>query len=146
MMREFAAPRQRLFDAFTRPELLRRWIGREGDKMTACEVDLRVGGTYRYEWRLRDDTTFGETGTFRELVPPERIVAVETFGEYAGETLVSTTFAELVRGTTVTTTCVFVSQEIRDAVLASGVASGAGESYARLDVLLRMLPGREPTP
>lgn len=151
MMREFAAPRQRLFDAFTRPELLRRWIGREGDDMTVCEVDLRVGGTYRYEWRLRGegpgssgkpgaDTAFGETGTFGEIVAPERIVAAETFGDYAGETQVTTTFTELAGGTIVTTTCVFASREVRDAVLTSGVAAGAGESYARLDALLRASP------
>lgn len=53
MTRTFDAPRHLVFDAFTQPELIRRWIGRPGDEMIVCEVDLRVDGEYRYEFRLR---------------------------------------------------------------------------------------------
>ncbi len=142
MTRTFDAPRQLVFDAFTRPELIRRWIGRPGDEMTVCDVDLRVGGAYRYEFHLRVDEhgrrdTFREIGTFLEIDPPERIVATESFDNYPGETMISTTFVEQDGRTTITATCVYESQEVRDAILASGVESGAGESYDRLAELLR---------
>lgn len=148
MTRAFDAPRQLVFDAFTRPELLRRWLGRDGDEMTVCDVDLRVGGAYRYVFRLRAEehgrsgesgmgSTFRETGTFREIDPPERLVCTESFDDYPGETIVSTTFVERSGRTTVTAKSVYESREIRDAVIASGVESGAGESYRRLAELLR---------
>jgi uncharacterized protein YndB with AHSA1/START domain len=151
MTRTFAAPRQLVFDAFTRPELLRRWLGRPGDEMTVCEVELRVGGTYRYEFELRADEpdaggekapgrTFRENGKFREVDPPQRLVSTERFDDYPGETVVSTTFAEQEGRTTITATSAYESQKVRDAVLASGVESGAGESYDRLAELLRSLP------
>lgn len=142
------APRRLVFDAFTKPELIRRWIGRPGDQMTVCEVDLRVGGVYRYEWRLRPEAdneggesaggeTFRETGTFHEVVPPERVVSSERFDDYPGETVLTTTFVERDSRTTVTAACVYASREVRDAILAGGVEAGAGESYARLAELLR---------
>lgn len=139
MTRTFEAPRVLVFDAFTRPELLRRWIGRPGDVMTVCEVDLRAGGEYRYVFTLRTRETFRETGTFREVAPPERIVSTESFDDYPGETVVTTTFAEHDGRTTMTTRSAFASQAVRDAVIASGVESGAGESYDRLAELLRSL-------
>jgi len=97
MTRTFAAPRQLVFDAFTKPELIRRWLGRRGDEMIVCDVDLRVGGAYRYVWRLRANEhgrrgergvvgTFRELGTFREVDPPERVVCTESFDDYPGET------------------------------------------------------------
>ena len=146
--RTFDAPRRLVFEAFTKPELLRRWIGREGDEMTVCEVDLRVGGAYRYAWILRpeengprDETgmggTFRENGTFLEIDPPQRIVSKESFDDHPGETVVSTAFFEQDRRTTITSTCAYGSEEVRDAVLASGVEGGARESYVRLDRLLR---------
>ena len=153
MTRTFDAPRRLVFDAFTKPELIRRWIGRQGDEMTVCDVDLRVGGAYHYAWHLRSDEpgrrdeagmggTFREIGRFREIDPPERVVCTESFDDYPGETLISTTFVERDGRTTMTATCVYQSREVRDAVLASDVESGAGESYDRLAELLRSLQSR----
>jgi uncharacterized protein YndB with AHSA1/START domain len=135
MTRTFDAPRRLVFDAYTRSELIRRWIGRPGDEMTVCDVDLRVGGAYRYVWQLRAEEqgrrgemamggTFREVGTFREIDPPERIVCTESFGDYPGEAVISTIFVEQEGRTTMITTCAYVSQEVRDAVIASGVESG----------------------
>src|SRR3954471_17741721 len=88
MTRVFDAPRRLVFDAFTRPELLKRWLGVLGGwSLEVCEVDLRVGGTYRYVWRGPDGTAMGMRGVHREIVPAERIVATEVFDDpwYEGE-------------------------------------------------------------
>src|SRR5690606_13837593 len=90
MTRVFEAPRHLVFDAFTKPELLKRWLlGPDGWTMPVCEVDLRVGGAYRFVWRGRDGTEMGVRGVYREVVPPERIVHTETFDQawYPGEAL-----------------------------------------------------------
>src|SRR3990172_6633378 len=83
MTRVFAAPRQLVFDAHTKPELVKRWLlGPDGWSMPVCDIDLRVGGKYRYVWRRdRDGTEMGMGGVFREIVPPELIVATEKFDE-----------------------------------------------------------------
>src|SRR4051795_5531657 len=91
MTRDFAAPRQLVFDAFTKPELVRRWLlGPPGWTMPVCEIDLRVGGAYRYVWRSeKDGSQMGMGGVFREVVPLERLVASEKFDDawYPGEAL-----------------------------------------------------------
>ena len=95
--RDFNAPRQMVFDAFTKPELVRRWLlGPEGWSMPVCEIDLRVGGTYRYLWRKAGEPDMGMGGEFREIVVPERLVATERFDDawYAGEAVDTTLFAE----------------------------------------------------
>src|SRR5271165_5473116 len=87
--RDFDAPRGLIFDAFTKPELVRRWLlGPPGWTMPVCRIELRVGGAYRYLWRHEaDGKEMGVGGTFREIVPLERVVATEKFDEswYAGE-------------------------------------------------------------
>ena len=86
--RDFDAPRHLVFDALTKPELLSRWLGVFGGwSMPVCEVDLRVGGTFRYLWRKPDGKEMGMRGVFREIVPPERIVNTESFDDpwYPGE-------------------------------------------------------------
>ena len=89
MTRVFDAPRQLVFDAHTKPDLVRQWLlGPPGWSMPVCEIDLRVGGKYRYVWRHdRDGTEMGMGGVYREIVPPERIVNTEKFDEawYPGE-------------------------------------------------------------
>src|SRR5215210_6281000 len=91
MARDFAAPRQLVFEALTTPRLLERWLlGPPGWSMVVCEVDLTVGGKYRYVWRHdRDRTEMGMGGVYREIVPPERIVQTESFDQswYPGEAL-----------------------------------------------------------
>src|ERR1700678_3475861 len=80
MTRVFDAPRQMLFDAFTKPELVPQWLtGRPDDSMPICEIDLRVGGAYRYILRGPDGFEMSIQGVFREIVAPERVVVTEHF-------------------------------------------------------------------
>src|SRR5256885_8808689 len=91
MTRVFDAPRELVFDAYTKPELLKRWLGVfRGHTMPVCEVDLRVGGSYRWVWRLADGSDMGVRGVYREVVRPERLVNTEKFDQswYAGESLI----------------------------------------------------------
>jgi uncharacterized protein YndB with AHSA1/START domain len=135
MTRVFDAPRSLVFDAWTKPELLKRWLGvRAGWSMAVCEVDLKVGGTYRFVWRGPDGTEMGMRGVYREIVPPERLVATESFDDpwYPGEALDTMVLVEDGGKTTVTTTVLYESQEIRDAVLESGMERGVAESYDTL--------------
>jgi uncharacterized protein YndB with AHSA1/START domain len=135
MSRVFDAPRSLVFDAWTKPELLKRWLGvRGGWSMVVCEVDLRVGGAYRFVWRGPDGAEMGMGGVYREIVPPERLVATESFDDpwYPGEALDTTVLVEEGGKTTATTTVLYESEEIRDAVLESGMARGVAESYDML--------------
>jgi uncharacterized protein YndB with AHSA1/START domain len=135
MTRVFDAPRSLVFDAWTKPELLRRWLGvRAGWSMAVCEVDLKVGGAYRFVWRGPDGAEMGMGGVYREILPPERLVATELFDDswYAGEALDTTVLVEEDGKTTVTTTVLYESQETRDAVLESGMERGVAESYDTL--------------
>jgi uncharacterized protein YndB with AHSA1/START domain len=135
MSRVFDAPRNLVFDAWTKPELLERWLGvRGGWSMVVCEVDLRVGGAYRFVWRGPDGAEMGMGGDYREVVPPERLVATESFDDpwYSGEALDTIVLVEEGGKTTATTTVLYESEEIRDAVLESGMARGVAESYDML--------------
>jgi uncharacterized protein YndB with AHSA1/START domain len=135
MSRVFDAPRNLVFDAWTKPELLERWLGvRGGWSMVVCEVDLRVGGDYRFVWRGPDGAEMGMGGDYREIVPPERLVATESFDDpwYSGEALDTIVLVEEGGKTTATTTVLYESEEIRDAVLESGMARGVAESYDML--------------
>ncbi len=140
MTRVFDASRQLVFDAHTKPELVKRWLlGPDGWSMPVCEIDLRVGGNYRYVWRRdRDGTEMGMGGVFREIVPPERIVATEKFDEswYAGEAVDTTVLTERAGRTTLTLTVLYESQAARDAALKSGMESGVAAGYDRLEKLL----------
>jgi uncharacterized protein YndB with AHSA1/START domain len=146
MTRVFDAPRTLVFDAWTKPELLRRWLGvRAGWTFAVCEVDLKVGGKYRWVWRGPDGTEMGMGGVFREIVRPERLVATERFDEpwYEGGDAVDTTvFVEKGGKTTVTTTVRYASKEVRDAVLKSPMASGVAESYDKLAEVLASTSAR----
>jgi uncharacterized protein YndB with AHSA1/START domain len=135
MSRVFDAPRSLVFDAWTKPELLKRWLGvRGGWSMVICEVDLRVGGAYRFVWRGPDGAEMGMGGVYREIVAPERLVATESFDDhwYPGEAVDTTVLVEEGGKTTATTTVLYESEEIRDAVLESGMARGVAESYDML--------------
>ena len=139
MTRVFDAPRRLVFEAYTRPELIKRWLGvRAGWTMPVCEVDLRVGGKYRYVWRGPKGNDMGMGGVFREIVAPERIVATEKFDEswYPGEAVDTTVFVEKGGRTTVTTTVRYESKEARDGVLRTPMATGVAESYDKLAELL----------
>jgi uncharacterized protein YndB with AHSA1/START domain len=115
---------------------------RNGWSWVVCDIDLRVGGTYRYVWRQEaDGFEMGMRGVFREIVPSERIVATEKFDEaqYPGEALVTTVFAERGGTTTLTSTIQYESREARDVVLKSPMESGVAESYDQLAELLASL-------
>ena len=142
MTRVFDAPRSLVFDAWTKPELLKRWLGvRGGWTFAVCEVDLKVGGSYRFVWRGPTGAEMGMGGVYREIVRPERLVATEKFDEawYEGEALDTMVLVERDGKTTVTTTVRYVSREVRDAVIKSGMATGVAEGYDKLAELLPSL-------
>jgi uncharacterized protein (TIGR03086 family) len=123
----------------TKPELVSRWCGVFGDyTMTVCEIDLRVGGTYRYVWTGPNDFRLGVNGVYREIVAPERMVYTECFEEswYAGEALNTVLLTESGSRTTVITTSLFESQEGRDAALQSDMERGVSAGYDALDRVL----------
>jgi uncharacterized protein YndB with AHSA1/START domain len=139
MTRVFSAPRRLVFDALTKPELVKQWLlGPAGWTMPICEIDLRVGGAYRYVWRHADGKEMGMGGVFREIVAPERIVHSERFEQpwYPGEALVTNVLVEQGGKTTLTLTSRFDSRETRDGVLKSGMEKGVTVSYDRLEQLL----------
>ena len=139
MTRSFDAPRQLVFDAFTKPELVTRWLlGPDGWTMPVCEMDVRPGGKFRWLWRHAGKGDMGMSGTYHEVHPPSRIVHAERFDEpwSSGDALVTTRFEEADGRTTVTQTMLLESTEARDGVLASGMESGVARSYERLDEVL----------
>jgi uncharacterized protein YndB with AHSA1/START domain len=137
--RAFDAPRALVFDAYTKPDLVRRWLlGPPGWTMPVCEIDLRVGGKYRYVWEHAGGQKMGMGGTFREIARPSRLVSSELFDEdwTGGETLVTTEFMERAGKTTVTTTILYSSKEAREAALRTGMTEGMEAGYANLDAVL----------
>jgi uncharacterized protein YndB with AHSA1/START domain len=136
LTRVFDAPRSMVFDASTRPELLKRWFGPRGWSLVVCEVDLKVGGEWRFVLRGPDGKEMGMRGVYREIVPPERSVHTERFDDYPGESVVTAVLVEHGGKTTLTGTVLYESQEIRDAVIKSGMEHGAAETYDKLAELL----------
>src|SRR5205085_2038734 len=140
MTREFDAPRRVVWDAHTKPELVKRWLlGPPGWSMPVCQIDLHVGGKYRYVWRHdADGREMGLGGTYREVAAPERLVATEKFDEswYPGEALDTTVMTEHGGKTTVTLTVQYESRESRDAVLKTPMEQGVAAGYDRLAELL----------
>jgi uncharacterized protein YndB with AHSA1/START domain len=139
MTRVFNAPRRLVFDAWTKPELLRRWLGvREGWVMVVCEVDLRVDGTYHYVWRGPKGEKLGLGGTFKEITRPDRLVSTEAFEEewYSGQALDTLVLTEKDGQTTATLTMLLESKDARDMALRSGMETGVAQSYDVLDTVL----------
>jgi uncharacterized protein YndB with AHSA1/START domain len=139
MTRVFDAPRRLVFDCFTKPELLKRWgLGPRSWTLTECEIDLRVGGAWRFGMTKNTGETMVMSGVYREIVVPERIVQTETFEDawYPGQCVNTTTFVESNGKTTLTVTVLYDSLEIRDAVLKTPMESGVSTSYDRLAELL----------
>jgi uncharacterized protein YndB with AHSA1/START domain len=136
LTRVFDAPRDLVFDAFSKPELLKRWFGPRGWSMPICEVDLKVGGGFRFVLRGPDGKDMGMRGLYREITPPERSVHMESFDDYPGESQVTAIFVEQEGKTTLTATVLYPSKEVRDIVLKSGMEHGAAESYDKLAELL----------
>jgi uncharacterized protein YndB with AHSA1/START domain len=140
MTRAFDAPSHLVFGALTKPELIKRWLlGPPGWSMPVCEVDLKVGGHYRYVWRHDNDgRDMGMGGVFREIAASKRLVQTEKFDEswYPGEALATAVLVEHKGRTTLTTTVLYESREARDGILKSGMERGVAASYDRLEELL----------
>ena len=135
--RIFQAPRERVFAAYTDPELIPRWWGPRSVSTSVEEMDVRPGGAWRFCCHGADGSETGFRGIYREVTPPERIV--QTFewegmpGHVIGETA---SFEDLGERTKVTTTSLFHMTEERDGMLSSGMEKGLSESHERLDELL----------
>jgi uncharacterized protein YndB with AHSA1/START domain len=146
MTRVFDAPRQLVFDAHTKPDLVRQWLlGPPGWSMPVCEMDVRVGGTYRWVWRHdTNGTEMGMGGVYREIVAPERLVTSERFDDawYPGEALNTLVLIEQGGRTTLTQTMRYESRDARDAVIKSNMEKGVAASYDRLVDLLASTPAR----
>lgn len=143
--RSFRAPRALVYRAYTEPEIVKRWLlGPPGWSMPVCEMDVRVGGKYRWRWRSDENgAEFGFAGVFQEVQPAAKLVHTEaydpgTVGEgYPGkEAIVTVTFTESGGLTTVTSLIDFGSKEARDAAVATGMTEGMEQSYQLLDALL----------
>jgi uncharacterized protein YndB with AHSA1/START domain len=142
MSRVFNAPRRLVFDAYTKCEYLKKWLGVvEGWTLDVCKIDLKVGGTYRYGWRNVSGAEMGMGGTYREIVTGERIVATEKFDEswYEGEAVDTTTFVEMDGKTTLTVLVLYASKAVRDDVLKSGATEGLTANFDALDEVLATL-------
>lgn len=135
--RVFEAPREAVFDALTRADRVRDWMVPHGYHLSVCEIELRVGGTYRYVMRGPEGHEMGWGGVFREIDAPQRLVHTETFDDWPqAESVITSTLSEQGGRTTFKARIHYTSREARDGVLASGMAQGAAESYDRLAALL----------
>ncbi|WP_018252918.1 SRPBCC family protein [Salinispora mooreana] len=138
LTRVFNAPRHLVFDTLTKPELLRRWFGARGWRLVECEVELRVGGSWRFVSVGPDGLKMGQGGVYREVQAPDRLVYTESYDDQwvPGESLVTAVLTERAGLTTLKTTLRYSSQEVRDLVLATPMERGVAESYDRLDEVL----------
>ena len=138
--RDFNAPRELVFDAFTKPELVRQWLlGPDGWTMPVCEIDLRVGGRYRYVWQKASiGKEMGMGGVFREVTRPERLVATEKFDDawYPGEAVNTTRFEQSGDITKVRLVVLYESKDARDTASRSGMERGMIAGYNRLEEML----------
>lgn len=132
--RVFEAPRRKVWEAHVNPEHLRAWLlGPEGWTMPVCDSDPRPGRAWRFVWRKADGTQMEMRGSYREVVPPERIVHTESWAGDWPETVNSTVLTEKDGQTTVTVTVQYPSNEARDAALGTGMKDGWAKSYERLE-------------
>lgn len=136
--RRFDAPAALVFEAWTTPVHVRRWWTSEAAPLVVCEIDLRVGGSWRYVSRDQDGIELGWRGTFREVEAPERLVTTELFeGNPAGEAVTTATFREVEAGTTELVIDVLHRNRVnRDRHLAAGMESGLQRSMDRLERLV----------
>ena len=139
--RELAAPRALVYDAHTKPEMVKRWLhGPDDWSMPECEIDLRVGGRYRYLWRQNDGAIeFAASGKFLEIVPGEKLVSTEAFEgpmNMGGEAVNTLTLAERNGKTLVTLLMRYPTKAIRDAAIETGMNDGIEMGYARLELQL----------
>jgi uncharacterized protein YndB with AHSA1/START domain len=137
MVREFDAPRALVYEAMTTPEFLKQWFHGPGWDLVACEIEMKVGGKYRYVWR-RGGTEMGMSGVLTEVDAPKRWAATEKFDQawYPGDAQSSIELTEKGGKTTLTQTVTYASKEARDIVLKSPMEMGASAGYDRLEAFL----------
>jgi uncharacterized protein YndB with AHSA1/START domain len=134
LTREIDAPRDLVFEAYSKPEHLRHWWGRIGSTLPVCEMDFRPGGAWHFVERDATGNEFGFRGEYREIVRPERIVQTFEFEGMPGHISLDTlVFADLGGRTRLVGTSLFDSIEDRDGMLQSGMEEGAGELFTRLE-------------
>ena len=134
--REFAAPRDLVYRAWTTPELVKRWFGGNHGEVTLAEIDLRVGGRWRYV--LGTEHAFN--GVYREIVENERIVSTEVYEPHPeGEAVNTLTLTERDGRTTMTLLIQHRSRANRDAVLEAGMETGMNSSFDSLEEVARSL-------
>lgn len=135
--REFDAPKHLVYEAWTTPELVKRWWNAKRGEVTICEIDLRVGGVWRYVMVTEDGFEVGFHGEYRELVPNERIVTTEVYegapGGDEGAVLNTLTFTEVDGRTTLTNLVQAPSKEVRDAIIDSGMEAGVQDAMDLLE-------------
>ena|ERR1043165_5186354 len=136
--RVFDAPRRLVIKAMTTPELIKKWMGGKRGVVTSAEADLRPGGRYRNAFRANNGFEFAFTGTYHE-VSEDRIVFVEQMEGQPGEARITATFSEEAGKTTMKMVMSFPNQEMRDMVLATGMADGMAETYELLETLVQQL-------
>jgi len=142
LTRLFDAPRQLVFEAMTKCEHVKRWWGclDERYSMPVCEIDLRLGGAWRFVGKGPEGVYPAFYGVYREIAPPDRLVFTEIFEPYPDvESVVTTVFTEEAGKTRMTVTCTYPSIEVRDMVMSTGMTTGAGLSYDRLEEVTREL-------
>ena len=135
--RRFDAPKHLVYKAWTTPELVKRWWSGDRGEVTIAEIDLRVGGTWRYVMVASDDLEVGFHGEYREIVPNERIVSTEVFegipGVPGGEALNSLTLTEVDGRTTLEILVEHSDKETRDMVIETGMEAGMQEAMDHLE-------------
>ena len=135
--REFNAPAALVYEALTKPEHVREWYGLRAMKMTVCDIDLRVGGRWRYVVQGPDGTEHGFSGEYKEIVPGKRIVSTEGYEGMPGtDYLATVTLVERDGKTVLTSHLLYQQKEHRDGHVASGMEVGMNETYDRLDEFL----------
>ncbi len=140
MTRVFEAPRRLVWETWTKPEHLPKWmLGPPGWTMPVCEIDLRPGGAWHFVWRQSDGTEMAMRGVYREVVPPERLVATESWGGDWPETINTLVLVEENGKTTMTQTILYASNEARERALKTGMKGGVAQSFDRLAEHLRTL-------
>lgn len=145
IVREFDAPKHLLYRAYTEPDLIKQWWSGQRGVVVSAEVDLRVGGNWRYVMTANEGFEVAFHGTFREIVPNERLVTTEVFegapveNEEEDAALNFITFEEADGRTTLTTLVECHTREVRDIIIESGMEGGMQEAMDRLEQVARSL-------
>jgi uncharacterized protein YndB with AHSA1/START domain len=137
LTRDFDAEPALVFEALTKPDILKLWYLPEGWSFDVCEIDLRVGGKWHFVSRQPNGKVIGQLGVFQEIQRNKRLVNTESWEDWvAGETLVTRVLVDHHGRTTFTSTILFPSREVRDTVMKSGLAKTVGPVYDKLAEVL----------